>query len=1535
MSSTSSNHNLSAGDLAAYIQEKSDLNNSVLFTSTPKKQQTQQKIQDIFSQAKYCEEDVENLKKAKSDSLSYVDFSFDYSLKKFRKIDFLKKEGENLDGEDKSSFITWKRISEIYSPKNYQIFPSEENLEKKFEQPKNLKIKNIPGLKNLQIAFKIIKRCRSPEYLKRLIVNDPSGWNLSAYQIKLNIGGVWTEFIIDDYFPVSIEKKSKEVEFCFSEPLADSHEIWEMLIEKTFAKAYNGYEKLTQINIDQFLSNLTGAPVKKIKIFDLETLSYLDSKDINIAMLSSSGSNPKVGILEKLTEESSPVIKVINLHSESEEEILRISDIKNLEIYSFKLESDFSYNSVHVPLSSSNFIQAVVKIGIQESGSYTFQIHQKPKQLYSDESPFSYNKVSMTLAKLVEGGVEYVDHTKTSSDLVTILTLNNIEFEGNYVLLIDVESNKKNYIFENQYQGDLVHWRDIVLAVYGSEYCRLDSLALDPNRGMIYDFFLHRTWKHFSRIFDCTDFNKPLLKGDESEETLNREMEYVENFERRVWELDLGEPYGKIEIIRECFIMENLMFFKFINSGDFNIEIVDLLLHKLEPNLECFGPFEVNNVDPTLLVNSKSDDILLFKYNNKLKSIKNLKLKNSNFAVSPCQNSNPEEYYGQDPYDYMTKLYTVQPSKTYPLCTFAIGIEGYIVNNIENKICENLSQKNLQDSSRNLTKAGDLYQIGDSCDLFEVIEGQMFCKGGKREIECYSGKKEIESFSEGKITISEMIEVEQVENEHFYNKGGIPEEKSEHFLFGSILFEKEEKERSAVCPQKDEEVESVKAEEEEEREEIHRVEEICEKIVIDGKDEIRESLEEEMKSLEEEIESKIKFQGFEIEEEEEDKNEIQVIENFNLCELGAMIPMNQIPGKTDIMSFGNSKYFESKKILEKEEESQIEKKTGEKINESLNETDLEKMKETLIVNDEVIDKKSSEEKIIENIFEVKVESKKSDSEIQEKSEKEKVIHISSIELEPVENEQNSNTQERKISEISKQILSFGTSLVEEFDKTKFESKEKEEKKIEKDDSPKLEKSKPPQLKKELKQKKEPQRPKQTTKEMIEEFKKKLISKRKKPKPKSKSRSKSPKLNLKFKEDTSRSRNMSNSRSKSTRKNNRSKKLRGSYYKPNTSNFNAMKAKFNQERILKPWRINMTVKNKKPWKMDNFDFEKRKSKSKTQKSNRRVKSRIKNKRKNSSISRRKKRTNEKKLLSRDKKSVNKKKKNRAPSNSITKVKRKKSPLKSREKENRQTPQNKIVDKKKIPLMPIYQKRKRNEAKPRVSKKKVIEEILKENYERNQNFEKIGEKRGGSEFSINELDQTPKHMIKNVFQHKIEKLKKEFKNTFYKNKPVHSNSPKPKEKSKICTNNLYEKHQTISREEKLVNQEYGIRSIKKSMLRRSSRGYNTPVLTESNKDEKNRKVVEVRMEKIVIVGDVKKNQSKSLERKSVGGIVKIPAGDGFKRDAVSVDLKKRRREKKEKQLKAKKKVARKQKEVEIRPLSIANAIKYRGKDESDFN
>lgn len=99
------------------------------------------------------------------------------------------------------------------------------------------------------------------ENIKKLIENQTMNKN-GFYYVRLNIASVWRYIIVDDHLP------ELEDEAVGARSFADSEsDLWVSLIEKAYAKYFNGYEIFNRkIPAECFLKDLTGAIVKNIDI---------------------------------------------------------------------------------------------------------------------------------------------------------------------------------------------------------------------------------------------------------------------------------------------------------------------------------------------------------------------------------------------------------------------------------------------------------------------------------------------------------------------------------------------------------------------------------------------------------------------------------------------------------------------------------------------------------------------------------------------------------------------------------------------------------------------------------------------------------------------------------------------------------------------------------------------------------------------------------------------------------------------------------------------------------------------------------------------------------------------------------------------------------------------------------------------------------------------------------------------------------------------------------------------------------------------
>lgn len=102
----------------------------------------------------------------------------------------------------------------------------------------------------------------NPKRLERLFFQDtvsPKG----AYCVALNIVGVWVPVVIDDIFPT----QNGEIAHCYTK----TKEIWAMLLEKAYAKAFGSYVSIGCGGLCfNALKDLTGAPCEYLLLDDAE-----------------------------------------------------------------------------------------------------------------------------------------------------------------------------------------------------------------------------------------------------------------------------------------------------------------------------------------------------------------------------------------------------------------------------------------------------------------------------------------------------------------------------------------------------------------------------------------------------------------------------------------------------------------------------------------------------------------------------------------------------------------------------------------------------------------------------------------------------------------------------------------------------------------------------------------------------------------------------------------------------------------------------------------------------------------------------------------------------------------------------------------------------------------------------------------------------------------------------------------------------------------------------------------------------------------
>lgn len=230
-----------------------------------------QKFAKIFPQAKFEEEDDEALKASISAGTLFEDKSYDYRFDKLIFPHMFKENG-------RKETISWIRISEIYKNSEYDIFDFGVRdfthyygmferlwLEKTYFRIKTRSDENswIYTHFNFFNACNLLIKTHGMEIIERIFDEDNSFFKeVGGFKVNLNIGGIWTEYLVDDFMPIKTGEDLPD-EFLYSGVLKDCkeglYEIWLLVLEKAFTKAYNGYERLSDIPVFEFLKCLTGA----------------------------------------------------------------------------------------------------------------------------------------------------------------------------------------------------------------------------------------------------------------------------------------------------------------------------------------------------------------------------------------------------------------------------------------------------------------------------------------------------------------------------------------------------------------------------------------------------------------------------------------------------------------------------------------------------------------------------------------------------------------------------------------------------------------------------------------------------------------------------------------------------------------------------------------------------------------------------------------------------------------------------------------------------------------------------------------------------------------------------------------------------------------------------------------------------------------------------------------------------------------------------------------------------------------------------
>ena len=113
----------------------------------------------------------------------------------------------------------------------------------------------IQGVLNNNTFLSVVAAlAENPSFIKSIFITQKLN-NFGIYGIYLCKDGKYTQYIIDDYFPCD-NKLSRE---CFSHGVKNT--IWIQILEKCYAKAYEGSSNIETKDLDSIIHDLTCAPI--------------------------------------------------------------------------------------------------------------------------------------------------------------------------------------------------------------------------------------------------------------------------------------------------------------------------------------------------------------------------------------------------------------------------------------------------------------------------------------------------------------------------------------------------------------------------------------------------------------------------------------------------------------------------------------------------------------------------------------------------------------------------------------------------------------------------------------------------------------------------------------------------------------------------------------------------------------------------------------------------------------------------------------------------------------------------------------------------------------------------------------------------------------------------------------------------------------------------------------------------------------------------------------------------------------------------
>nr|QBH22547.1 calpain family cysteine protease [Philasterides dicentrarchi] len=343
-----------------------------------------------------------------------------------------------------------------------------------------------------------------PNLIRRLF-QDQEKNDQGVYSIWLNIFGEWQNIVIDDYVPFKGNGPA------FSR--ANGPELWVILLEKAYAKAYGSYEIIEGGNPAVALRDLTGAPYENLdrdsNLSNQEMAEqywnyvrkhdkdryimtcYTDSTDVveeenDLGLLS--GHAYSILDAQEVQDNRGVKAKIFQIRnpwgrkewkgdwSDTSDkwtqywrEKLNVKDVDDgtfwISIQDFakyylgvgicKVNDGYFYNSIRLDMSNST--QSLVKLTVTKESHLFVVLNQKDDKFFANEKDFNYSYLRIMVGKIEQNQFQFIG--------------------GNFV------QNRECYIEDNFMPGEYVIYvealwignfsRDLVVNTYSENHVTL------------------------------------------------------------------------------------------------------------------------------------------------------------------------------------------------------------------------------------------------------------------------------------------------------------------------------------------------------------------------------------------------------------------------------------------------------------------------------------------------------------------------------------------------------------------------------------------------------------------------------------------------------------------------------------------------------------------------------------------------------------------------------------------------------------------------------------------------------------------------------------------------------------------------------------------------------------------------------------------------------------------------------------------------------------------------------------------------------